>query len=272
MTRSGTTREPFFRHPPQMPFNLSGELVIDSFAGGGGASTGMEAAIGRSVDIAINHDADAIRMHEVNHPHTRHIIQSIYDVDPVMVCRGQPVGAAWFSPDCKHHSKARGGTPVDKNIRGLAWALVHWALAVRPRELYLENVEEFKYWGPLMDCGNGQKKADPKRKSETFCAFVDILTTGCSPRSHGFKECLDTLKISPDSSAARKLSRGLGYNLEYRELRACDYGVPTSRKRLFLMARCDHLPIKWPEPTHGEGLLPYKTAADIIDWSLPKIP
>lgn len=256
------------------------EIIVDNFAGGGGASTGIEMAIGRSVDIAINHDPAAIAMHRANHPETEHYCESVWDVDPREVTRGRPVGLAWFSPDCKHFSKAKGGKPVEKGIRGLAWVAVRWAATVRPRVIILENVEEFKTWGPVIpqrdpETGRMLKKVysddgedyevvvsdpgervpsdlrvmipDPKRKGITFKSFVNAL------RRHG-------------------------YRVEWRELRACDYGAPTIRKRLFIVARCDGRPIVWPEPTHGDPesdevksgkLKPWRTAAEIIDWSIP---
>lgn len=218
------------------------ELIVDNFAGGGGASTGIELAIGRSVDIAINHDPAAIAMHKANHPTSKHYCENVWEVDPKEATHGQPVGLAWFSPDCKHFSKAKGGKPRDKKIRGLAWIVLKWAGTVRPRVIILENVEEFQTWGPL-------KKGKPikNKKGETF---------------NKWKKQLELL----------------GYKIEHRELRACDYGAPTIRKRFFLIARNDGVKIKWPEPTHGEphslevqaGLLkPWKTAADIIDWSIP---
>lgn len=231
-----------FRIHPQPEFNF-GELVIDNFAGGGGASSGIEAALGRPVDIAINHDIDAIRMHETNHPHTRHYCESVWDMDPREVAGGQPVGLAWFSPDCKHFSKAKGGKPVEKAIRGLAWVTIRYAATVSPRIIMLENVEEFKTWGPL----TSEDKPCKKRSGKTFRSFTNAL-------------------------------KRLGYAVEFKELRACDYGTPTIRKRLFMIARRDGQPIVWPEPTHGDpesvsvkaGLLkPWRTAADIIDWSLP---
>lgn len=221
----------------------SHELVIDNFAGGGGASCGIALALGRSVDIAINHDPDAIRMHIANHPDTTHYCESVWDVDPREVTKGRPVGLVWLSPDCKHFSKAKGGKPVEKNIRGLAWVAVRWAATVKPRVIILENVEEFKTWGPLLKNG----MPDPDKKGRTFNAFINAL-------------------------------KRYGYQVEWRELRACDYGAPTIRKRFFLIARCDGQPIVWPEPTHGDPksaavksgrLLPWRTAAEIIDWSLP---
>lgn len=218
------------------------EIIVDNFAGGGGASTGIELAVGRSVDVAINHDPDAIAMHKANHTGTKHYCESVWDVDPVEVCAGRPVGLAWFSPDCKHFSKAKGAKPVEKEIRGLAWIAVRWARLVRPRVIILENVEEFTTWGPLID-----NRPDPKRKGQTFRRFIHAL-------------------------------KRYGYRVEWNELRACDYGAPTIRKRFFLIARCDEMPIVWPEPTHGDpsslfvvgGVLqPWRTAAEIIDWSLP---
>ena len=230
-------------------------LIVDNFAGGGGASTGIEAALGRAVDIAINHDEQAIRMHEANHPGTRHIRNNIWQVDPREVCRpassseavGEngivPVDLAWFSPDCKHFSKAKGGKPREKSIRDLAWVVVLWAQRVKPARILLENVEEFRTWGPL--CPDGYPIKD--RAGETFEEWCKAL-------------------------------RKAGYKLQFRELRACDYGAPTIRKRFFMIARCDGKPIVWPEPTHGKPdsaevlsgkRKPWRTAAAIIDWSIP---
>ena len=219
------------------------EIVVDGFAGGGGTSTGIEMAIGRSVDVAIDHDPAALAMHRVNHPSTTHYCESVWDVDPVEVAQDRPVALAWFSPDCKHFSKAKGGKPVDKAVRGLAWVAVKWARAVRPRVIMLENVEEFKTWGPL----SKDNYPDPARKGETFNLFIKAL-------------------------------KRLGYNVDFRELRACDYGAPTIRKRFFMVARCDGKPIVWPEPTHGDPdsievrcgkLKPWRVAAEVIDWTLP---
>lgn len=218
------------------------ELIVDSFAGGGGASTGIELATGRPVDIAINHDPDAILMHKTNHPRTEHIQASVWDVDPVEVCAGRPVGLLWASPDCKHFSKAKGGKPVDKNTRGLAWIVLRWAGTVRPRVIILENVEEFQTWGPVRRGHPVKSKA-----GQTFHKWLSQL-------------------------------QALGYAVEWRELVAADYGAPTTRKRFFLVARCDGAPIVWPEPTHApagsrdvlEGRKkPWRSAAEIIDWSLP---
>ncbi|WP_270817600.1 DNA cytosine methyltransferase [Aeromonas sp. Y318-3] len=228
-------------------FNLFDEIVVDNFAGGGGASTGIEMALGRSPEIAINHDPDAISMHTVNHPETEHYCESVWDIVPRDVVAGRPVGLVWLSPDCKHFSKAKGSTPVSKKIRGLAWVTLRWAATVRPRVIMLENVEEFQTWGPLLIDSEGNARPDPAKKGRTFNSFINAL-------------------------------RRQGYKVEWRELRACDYGTPTIRKRLFLIARRDGASIVWPKPTHGDPasaevkagkLLPWRTAADIIDWSIP---
>ncbi|MGO4672965.1 DNA cytosine methyltransferase [Bosea sp. 2YAB26] len=218
-------------------------LIIDSFAGGGGASTGIEWALGRSPDFAINHDDDALLMHAANHPQTVHLKENIWKVDPVAVTKGRPIFCLWASPDCRHHSKAKGGAPVSRSVRGLADVILVWAETVSPQIIMLENVEEFAQWGPLGEDG----KPCPYHKGAEFARWV------------------------------RHLER-LGYAVEWRELRACDYGAPTIRKRLFLVARRDRKPILWPAPTHARrsdprvvaGMLkPYRTAAEIIDWSLP---
>ena len=222
--------------------SLLDEIIVDGFAGGGGWSWGIEQATGVPVEIAINHDPDAILMHKTNHPYTRHYCESIYDVDPRKAVAGRAVGWAHFSPDCKHFSKAKGGKPVDKAIRGLAWVVLRWAGLVRPRIISLENVEEFQTWGPVR-----RGRPVKSRKGETFRKFVAQL-------------------------------EALGYIVEWRELRACDYGAPTIRKRFFLLARCDGQPIVWPAPTHGDPkskevqkgkLLPWRAAAEIIDWTIP---
>lgn len=240
---------------------LPGELIVDNFAGGGGASTGIELGLSRHVDIAINHDKDAIDMHKLNHPETKHYCESVWDVDPVEACNGKSVGLAWFSPDCKHFSRAKGSAPVNKNIRGLAWVAVRWAALVPVRMIMLENVEEFLTWGPVVD-----GKPCKERKGETFNAFVAALSTGLSLDHPAIEDVKTALGADFDLSAIEK---GLGYNVEWKVLKACDYGTPTIRKRLFLVARNDDQPIEWPTATHGKGLLPYKTAADIIDWSIP---
>ena len=218
------------------------EIIVDNFAGGGGASTGIELAAGRPVAIAINHDPDAILLHKTNHPYTEHLQASVWDVDPVAVCRGRPVGLAWFSPDCKHFSKAKGAALVDRNIRGLAWIVLRWAALVRPRVIMLENVEEFQTWGPV-------RKGKPvkSKAGQTFRKWKQQLSD-------------------------------LGYTIDHRELVAADYGAPTSRKRFVLVARCDGKPIVWPERTHAPRdseevksgkLLPWRSAAEIIDWTIP---
>lgn len=216
---------------------MTGEIIVDNFAGGGGASTGIEIATGRAVAIAINHDPAAILMHKTNHPYTEHLQASVWDVDTKTVCRGRPVGLAWFSPDCKHFSKAKGAALVDRKIRGLAWITLRWAAEVRPRVIILENVEEFQTWGPV-------RKGKPVKKlaGTTFRQFISQL-------------------------------EALGYTVEFRELVAADFGAPTSRKRFYMIARCDGKPIVWPKPTHSktgaDGLPKWRSAAEIIDWSLP---
>ncbi|TYS50108.1 DNA cytosine methyltransferase [Bacillus infantis] len=222
--------------------DLFREIIVDNFAGGGGASTGIEMATGLSVDIAINHDPAAIAMHKANHPDTEHYCESVWDVDPKEACRGRRVGLAWFSPDCTHHSKAKGGKPVKQEIRGLAWIAVKWAIAVKPRVIMLENVEEFKDWCPLDSKGKPRKEL----KGVTFNSFVKALES-------------------------------LGYEVQFKELQACDYGAPTIRKRFFMIARCDGKKIIWPEPTHGDPQSPavqlgrkkpWRTSSEIIDWSI----
>lgn len=250
------------------------ELFVDNFAGGGGASTGIEMAIGRSVDIAINHDRDAIAMHRANHPNTRHYCEDVWEVDPVEACDGDPVALAWFSPDCKHFSRAKGGKPVDKNIRGLAWVAVKWAYAVRPRVIMLENVPEIQTWGPL----GKDNKPIRERAGETFNGFVLALTDGIPQDHPAYTEMCGALGIQTDSRMAYDLQKGLGYTLDFRIIRSCDYGAPTTRTRFYMIARCDGEPIVWPMPTHApkESMMvaagtmkPYRTAAECIDWSIP---
>lgn len=254
------------------------EIIVDNFAGGGGASTGIELAIGRSVDIAINHDPNAIAMHTTNHPDTLHYCESVFDVDPVAATAGRPVGLAWFSPDCRHFSKAKGSKPVEKEIRALAWIVIRWALAVRPRVMMLENVEEFKTWGPLIVSADGGMRPDPERAGETFEAFCGMLSGGIPAAHPALAECCEFLGIAADGVLAQQLVAGLGYAVDHRELRACDYGAPTIRKRFFMVMRCDGVPVTWPEPTHGDPktpvvqsgkLAPWRTAAECIDWSIP---
>ena len=222
--------------------DLFEKIIVDNFAGGGGASTGIELACGRPVTIAINHDPDAILLHRTNHPYTEHLQASVWDVDPEAVCRGRKVGLAWFSPDCKHFSKAKGAALVDRNIRGLAWIVLRWAGTVRPDVIMLENVEEFQTWGPV-------RKGKPvkSKAGQTFRQWKKQLSD-------------------------------LGYVIEHKELVAADYGAPTTRKRFVLVARCDGKPIVWPERTHAPRnspevqagkLKPWRSAAEIIDWSIP---
>lgn len=246
------------------------ELIVDNFAGGGGASIGIELATGRPVDIAVNHDMDAIAMHAVNHPCTQHYQEDVFAIDPVKVTDGRPVGIGWFSPDCKHFSRAKGGTPVDKNIRGLSWVIFKWALSkVAPRVIFMENVEEIQTWGPLVEV-NGELRPDKKRMGETFKGFMAMLTTGISKDHPAFAEACEFINISPDSEQAERLSKGLGYKAEWKIIKACVLGTPTLRKRFYMVARRDGQPIVFPKPTHGkgEGLKPYKTAADCIDMTI----
>lgn len=262
---------------------INGELIVDNFAGGGGASTGIELATGYSVDIAINHDPEAIKMHKANHPNTEHYCENVWAVDPVKACNGHPVGLAWFSPDCKHFSKAKGGKPVEKNIRGLAWVVLKWAALVRPRVIMLENVEEFQTWGPCI----------PIRDKETGRVIVNMAgrhdRVKNEPRTRvaelGEVVPVDRQIFKPDPKRSgqtykkwRKQLEALGYEIDTKELVAADYGAPTMRKRFFMIARCDGKPIVWPEPTHGpadseevkEGLRkPYVGAYTQLDFSLP---
>ncbi|WP_313064099.1 DNA cytosine methyltransferase [Atlantibacter hermannii] len=251
------------------------EIIVDNFAGGGGASTGIELATGRSVDIAINHDENAVAMHTTNHPDTLHYCESVYEVKPKVATAGRPVALAWFSPDCRHFSKAKGSKPVEKEIRGLAWIVIRWALAVRPRVMMLENVEEFRTWGPLL---TAEMRPDPARSGETFAAFCGMLSGGVPAGHPALAECCEFLGIAADGEQAQELVTGLGYSVEHRELRACDFGAPTIRKRFFMVMRCDGVPVSWPEPTHGDPkssavqngkLKAWRTAAECIDWSIP---
>ncbi|HEY2509486.1 MAG TPA: DNA cytosine methyltransferase [Polyangiaceae bacterium] len=219
--------------PPSVRL-FADEIVVDNFAGGGGASTGIERATDRSPDLAINHNENALSMHQRNHPRTRHLHGDVWDVDPVAVCAGRPVGLAWFSPDCTDFSRAKGKRPRSPRVRALAWVVIRWARTVRPRVIFMENVGEFADWGPL----DAEGEPDPAKRGRTFKHWLGKL-------------------------------RGAGYQVEYRELRACDYGAPTIRKRLFLIARCDARPIVWPIPTHGFGGQPHRAAAECIEWALP---
>lgn len=240
---------------PQYILDINNEIIVDNFAGGGGASTGIELALGRHVNVAINHDPEAVSMHQANHPQTVHHCESVWEVNPREVMPGRKIGLLWLSPDCKHFSKAKGGKPVEKKIRGLAWVALRWAATRKPRVIMLENVEEFVTWGPLVEGSegsDGNMRPCPKNKGREFNAFRNAL-------------------------------KRQGYTVDHKELRACDYGTPTIRKRLFLIARCDGQPIVWPEPTHfdpkieevrhrerGEKRRPaWRTAAECMDWSIP---
>ena len=267
-----------------IPYKIR-EIIVDNFAGGGGASTGIEIATGRSVDIAINHDIQAIRMHKANHPSTKHYCESVYDINPLEVCKGRPVGLVWLSPDCKHFSKAKGGTPVEKSIRGLAWISLRWASLVRPRVIMLENVEEFKTWGPL------RAKRDPKT-GRVLVKEYEPLEGKCQQKKYHIRvaapgeivpQSLQVMEPDPNRKGRvfRKFVKSLeslGYSVEYKELIAADYGAPTMRKRFFLIARCDKQAIVWPEATHAprsskdvtRGFkLPYVGAYTQIDFSRP---
>lgn len=257
---------------------MNHELIVDNFAGGGGASTGIEMATGRSVDIAINHDPNAIAMHTTNHPDTLHYCESVFDIDPVTATAGGTVGLAWFSPDCRHFSKAKGSKPVKKEIRGLAWIVIRWALAKRPRVIMLENVEEFKTWGPLLTAEDGTEHPDPARSGETFAAFIGMMTTGITADHPAIAECCEVLNIDVNGDEVRRLVAGMGYVVDHRELRACDFGAPTIRRRFFMVMRCDGKPVEWPAASHGDPksldvqsgkLAPWRTAAECIDWSIP---
>lgn len=210
-------------------------LIVDLFAGGGGASTGIEAALGRPVDLAINHSATALAVHATNHPETRHLTADIWEVDPRIAVGRRKVDLLWASPDCRHFSRAKSGVPRSKSVRSLAEVVVEWARAVRPAVILLENVLEFVTWGPLDDATGLPIK---ERAGETFALWVGKL-------------------------------RLLGYQVEWRALTASHYGAPTKRRRLFLVARCDGERICWPDETHGPGLSPFRTAAECIDWSIP---
>lgn len=251
-------------------YNFLDELMIDNFAGGGGASTGIELATGRIVNIAVNHDRSAIEMHEKNHPYTQHFCEDVWQIDPRKVTQGRPVAIVWGSPDCTHFSKAKGGTPVSKKIRGLAWVLCRWAGTVKPRVLIMENVEEFQTWGPVIPmrykgrCVKEIKRVNKKtvyitaKKGEELSEDQQIFVPDKKRAGQTFNRFVEQL-------------RSLGYTVEWKVLKACDYGAPTSRKRFFLIARRDGKPIVFPKPTHGigKGLKPYRTAAECIDWRIP---
>lgn len=252
-------------------------LVVVGFAGGGGSCEGIKQALGFEPHIAMNHNPVAMAMHAMNHPRTLHYPEDIFSVDPVVSTGGLPVLLGWFSPDCRHFSKAKGGTPVKKEIRGLAWVVLRWALATRPKVLMMENVEEFRSWGPLIEKA-GSYYPDPAKRGETFNAFIGMLSTGIPANHPALAECCEFLNIDINGPDAAKLVAGLGYNVDHRERKAYMSGAPTIRKRLYVVARCDGRPVEWPAAEYGDprskefaegNLKPWRTAADCIDWSLP---
>ncbi len=263
----------------ELILDLHDELIVDNFAGGGGASSGIEEALGRHVDHAINHDAEAIGMHRINHPQTIHHCEDVFAINPAAIAGRRRVGLGHFSPDCKHFSKAKGGKPLNKKIRGLVLVILRWA-AIRTRVITMENVEEIRTWGPLLHhskhrrgcaCGKPCGRPDTLHKGRTWQAFLDALGPGIDPDHPDIPEMLEVLG---DSVTKQQLVSGFGYQAEVRELRACDFGAPTIRKRLFMIARCDGRPIVWPSPTHADPskpgrLEPWKPVADCIDWELP---
>lgn len=247
------------------------ERIADNFAGGGGASEAIRQAFGRDPDIALNHDGPALAMHAANHPTTRHYREDVFLLDILRAIGDGPLGAAWFSPTCTHFSKAKGFNILDQKTRGLAWVVCKWGVVLAPRLMFLENVEEFEGWGPLDDAGRPIKA----HKGRTFKAFVAALTTGLAPDHPDVPEIQKTLG---DDFPIERIFAGLGYKIEWRVLRACDFGAGTIRKRLFMVMRRDGIAIRWPAPTHGDPnslevkagkLLPFVTAADCIDWSIP---
>lgn len=259
-------RPPIVRAYYDDGYDIGDEVIADNFAGGGGASTGIELGLGRSPDLAVNHDPEAIAMHAANHPGTEHRIESVWEVDPRIACRGKPVAFAWFSPDCKHFSKSKGGKPREQKIRGLAWVAVTWAQRVQPRVIALENVEEFQDWGPLHRTHSNGCNGEGYRERRINGRTRE--TQGCRKACH-YSKPIANRKGETYRAFVGKLER-LGYVVEKRLLRACDYGAPTTRRRLILIARRDGRPIRWPEPSHGpDRAAPHRTAAEIIDWSIP---
>ncbi|WP_164964275.1 DNA cytosine methyltransferase [Rubrivivax sp. JA1026] len=253
---------------PQYILPLDDELIVDLFAGGGGASTGIEAALGRHVDIAVNHDPMAVAMHRVNHPQAQHFLADVWEVDPVTVCAGRPVGHLHASPDCTHFSQAKGGQPRDRAIRSLSWVVHRWAGKVRPRVITLENVEQILQWSPLVakrDPATGRvvrvdgTVAEP---GERVPVHQQQLVPDQRHRGRNWRHFVDGL-------------RRMGYDVQWRKIIAADHGAPTTRERLYMVARCDGEAIEWPEPTHakkrtrGSARKPWRPVADIIDWSIP---
>lgn len=262
---------------------MTRELIIDSFAGGGGASLGIELATGRSPDVAINHDADAIRMHAANHPSTKHFTEDVWKVSPTVVTRGRRVGLLWASPDCKHFSRAKGSKPVNKTIRSLAWVVCKWAAEARPRVIVLENVREFADWGPVVPRWRCSACQWSGTEGQLTLARINLRCPRCESRRVVITEdlvpCPDRKGLTFRRFVGRL--RNLGYRVEWKVLNAADFGAPTHRRRLFLIGRRDGKPIEWPEPTHcdprkvdeadlfSETRKPWRTAAECIDWSLP---
>lgn len=267
-------------------------LFIDLFAGGGGASKGIKQAIGRDPDIAINHDEIALSMHAVNHLGTEHFDVDVFEHHPKNVARGKKI-VAWLSPDCTFHSNAKGKvldrhsghekalkaskkgtkcvaqeTNKATRVRGLAWVALGYAMVTDMELFFLENVKEFRDWGPVILTDDDEYVADPSKKGETYKAFVQCLTTGLdryNPTLPEIREFLET--FLGDDYNEEKLFKGLGYKLEAKLLKACDYGTPTTRERFYLIARKDGMPIVWPEPTHTPKN--YRTVAECIDWNIP---
>ena len=253
----------FIHGQPSMGLPFQKELVVDLFAGGGGASTGIARAY-REPDVAVNHNPIALAVHRANHPQTAHYVADVYEVDPREATGGQPVAIIWASPDCRHHSKAKGGAPRDRGVRGLAWVVIRWLFVTRSRLLFLENVEEFCDWGPIDDEGQPIKA----ERGRTFKAFIAAISTGLPADHPDMPEIIQAIGEFVPMDA---LVRGLGYNVEWRERIAANAGTPTIRKRLYLVARRDGMPIVWPAPKRHKvptaKQLPWRTAAECIDWN-----
>ncbi|RON39554.1 DNA cytosine methyltransferase [Pseudomonas brassicacearum] len=253
----------FIHGQPSMGLPFEKELVVDLFAGGGGASTGIARAY-REPDVAVNHNPIALAVHRANHPKTAHYVADVYEVDPREATGGQPVAIIWASPDCRHHSKAKGGAPRDRGVRGLAWVVIRWLFITKSRLLFLENVEEFCDWGPIDDEGQPIKA----ERGRTFRAFISAISTGLAADHPDMPEIMQAIGEFVPMEA---LVRGLGYNVEWRERIAANAGTPTIRKRLYLVARSDGQPIVWPAPKRHKvptaKQQPWRTAAECIDWS-----